>query len=78
WLDGKLESANEWLLVYTIPVSSTFAKIEGVMAYAQQKFPGCRWFYGNVYDPKDGTTPLNWWVDLKEADFERLRNINQM
>jgi hypothetical protein len=29
----------------------------------KSKYPGCQWIYGNVYDPADGVTPLNWWLD---------------
>jgi hypothetical protein len=25
-----------------------------------EQFPGSEWYYGNVYDPRDGVTPLNW------------------
>jgi hypothetical protein len=28
---------------------------------AVQRHPGSTWLYGNVYDPSDGVTPLNWW-----------------
>lgn len=56
-LDGK--SARE--LVYTVPMSTGFAAVESVLRTVTSTFPGVEWYYGNVYDPKDGITPLNWW-----------------
>jgi hypothetical protein len=60
-LDGDAAFATLANLVFTIPVSAGFPAIERVMAIAQAIAPGCEWFYGNVYDPTDGVTPLNWW-----------------
>lgn len=49
--------------MYTVPVSAGFVAIEGVLNGLNDRFPDYEWFYGNVYDPKDGETPLNWWKD---------------
>jgi len=57
WLDGSAEQ----LLVYTVSVDVGFPKIEGVISGIKEKFPALAWYYGNVYDPVDGVTPLNWW-----------------
>jgi hypothetical protein len=32
------------------------------LAKAKEVSPNCEWYYGNVYDLKDGVTPLNWWA----------------
>ena len=26
------------------------------------------WYYGNIYDPEDGITPLEWWLDFDCQD----------
>jgi hypothetical protein len=57
WLDGK----SHKLVVYTIPIKATFARIESVLDGVTRRFPGSNWYFGNVYDPADGVTPLNWW-----------------
>jgi hypothetical protein len=31
------------------------------------RFPDSIWYYGNVYDPEDGVTPLNWWEDIAQS-----------
>jgi hypothetical protein len=60
-LGGRLDGRRENLLVFTIPVAVGFPAIEGVIREGQAAFPGSEWMYGNVYDPADGHTPLNWW-----------------
>jgi hypothetical protein len=57
WLDGETPG----LLVFTVPVAAGFPGIERIFFEAEQLYPGSRWMYGNVYDPADGVTPLNWW-----------------
>jgi hypothetical protein len=56
-LDGK--TARE--LVYTVPVSVGFVAVEEALNRIIERFPDTKWYYGNVYDPSDGVTPLNWW-----------------
>ncbi len=60
-LNGRLDGAIEKGAVFTIPVESTFAAIEGIFNRLVKSEPGVEWLYGNVYDPNDGVTPLNWW-----------------
>lgn len=57
WLDGKERST----IVFTVPVAAGFPAIEAVMREASERFSESEWGFGNVYDPKDGCTPLNWW-----------------
>lgn len=61
WMDG----CSHKELVFTIPVSVGFGVIEEVLNSLVGSCQGCEWYYGNVYDPIDGITPLNWW-DSKE------------
>jgi hypothetical protein len=61
-LDGEAAGSNNSMLVITFPVRAGFAAIEKLMAKAKTISPGCEWSYGNVYDLKDGVTPLNWWL----------------
>lgn len=60
-VDGGHDSTNVHLLVLTIPVDSGFAAIEDLMRLLGDWFRIERWMYGNVYDPADGVTPLEWW-----------------
>ncbi len=60
-LDGFMDGEDEKLLVFTIPAKSGFDRIEGIFDTAKAEFPGAEWQYGNVYDPHDGVTPLDWW-----------------
>jgi len=58
WLDG----GQSRMVVFTIPVIAGFPAVERVFDAALEGHPGSQWFFGNVYDPKDGTTPLGWWL----------------
>lgn len=58
WLDG----GATYLLIFTIPISTGFAQIKSMFDAVLEQFPGSEWLYGNVYDPHDGITPLNWWA----------------
>lgn len=60
-LGGRLDGKQSKLLVWTIPVEAGFPSIEGIFYEAQKEFPGSEWMFSNVYDPRDGRTPLNWW-----------------
>lgn len=62
WLDGK--SSKE--LVFSVPMTVGFQLIEKTLAVLVNKYPECEWYYGNVYDPQDGVTPLNWWSKSSE------------
>lgn len=67
-IDGRLDVKTPRSLIYTIHVSIGFQRIEHVMNSILAKFPDSVWYYGNVYDPDDGVTPLNWWQDIAGAD----------
>lgn len=62
WLDGGYDDPAGTLLVFTIPVSSGFDAIEAAMIRIAAECAVDRWLYGNVYDMRDGVTPLNWWL----------------
>jgi hypothetical protein len=61
-LGGWLDAQATGLLVFTFPLAVGFPAIERLLGAAEQQYPGCAWMYGNVYDPIDGETPLNWWL----------------
>ncbi|MFL0811005.1 MAG: DUF4265 domain-containing protein [Agarilytica sp.] len=63
-LGGELDMENERLLVYSIHVSCGFETIEKILNDHVGEETESAWFYGNVYDPADGVTPLNWWKDI--------------
>lgn len=52
------------VLVYSIHVSIGFQNIEILLERVIEQFPGTVWYYGNVYDPADGVTPLDWWQEF--------------
>ena len=58
-LDGRIERG----IVFTIPIQAGFSAIEELFKSLVADHPEMEWFYGNVYDPTDGITPLNWWID---------------
>lgn len=60
-LDGVLDVETSRLLVYSIHVSIGFQAIELLLDRITGQFAGTVWYYGNVYDPADGVTPLDWW-----------------
>lgn len=61
-LGASLDGEDAQLLVFSIPVAEGFPQIEERLNRITQRFPGLEWYYGNVYDPADGVTPLNWWI----------------
>lgn len=67
-LGGDIDIESDRLLVYSIHVSCGFQAIEAVLNKAMAQFNECAWFYGNVYDPTDGSTPLNWWQEFLAPD----------
>jgi hypothetical protein len=67
-LGAELDFSNERMMVFSIHVSCGFQEIEKLLnQYVGDKTQSA-WFYGNVYDPKDGTTPLNWWQNLDDPE----------
>lgn len=63
-LDGSLDLQTPRLLVYSIHVSTGFQTLEVLLDRIVGQFPGTVWYYGNVYDPADGVTPLDWWQEF--------------
>lgn len=63
-LGGERELLNERLMVFTVHVSCGFSALEDILNKHVGEQSQSAWVYGNVYDPADGTTPLNWWKDL--------------
>lgn len=61
-LNARLDGKSGHQLVLTIPATAGFEAIESAMGAIVREFPEVEWFYGNVYDPHDGRTPLNWWL----------------
>ncbi len=65
-LGGELDIETPRLLVYSIHVSCGFQQIERILdSVASDEV---MWTYGNVYDPQDGQTPLNWWQDILKPE----------
>ncbi len=67
-LGGELDLHNERMLVYSIHVSCGFDAIEAILKPAIEAYGESAWLYGNVYDPTDGETPLNWWQELLKPE----------
>ncbi|SFR29197.1 protein of unknown function [Lentzea waywayandensis] len=61
-LGGTFDGATELNSVYSIPVTATFPVVEKLFRDFVTAWPGTDWYFGNVYDPADDETPLNWWV----------------
>jgi hypothetical protein len=61
-LGGSLDGAIERGLAFTVPVSVGFPAVEAVFNGWVADHPDWEWYYGNVYDPADGITPLGWWA----------------
>lgn len=67
-LGGELDRETARMLVYSIHVSCGFSAIETVLNEYVGRDGQSAWMYGNVYDPADGETPLNWWLDLLKPE----------
>ena len=65
-LGGALDLQTERALVYSIHFSIGFKQIEEIFNDACDAFDETIWVYGNVYDDKDGKTPLGWWTEQQE------------
>ena len=67
-LGGELDVETPRMLVYSIHVSCGFNTIETILnRYVGHDGSGA-WMYGNVYDPVDGETLLNWWQDILKPE----------
>jgi hypothetical protein len=63
WSDGKGWTRDRsTLTVFTIPFRAGFPAIESTLNTYRKRVPTGEWYYVNVYDPADDSTPLNWWV----------------
>lgn len=61
-LDGYAAFPTRANLAFTFPLECGFKKIEDFAEMGRDISPEFfGWYYGNVYDPVDGMTPLNWW-----------------
>ncbi len=61
-LGGSLDGGyKDKLLIFNFPISIGFDQIENFANAATGLYPDSEWSYGNIYDSKDGQTPLNWW-----------------
>ena len=65
-LGGELDIETPRMLVYSIHVSCGFEQIERLLKAVEG--PDVAWVYGNVYDPTDGQTPLNWWQAILQPE----------
>jgi hypothetical protein len=61
-LGGVMHGREGPLTVFTVPVAVGFPAVERVLRDLVRRHPEAEWYYGNVYDPADGVTPLNWWT----------------
>jgi Domain of unknown function (DUF4265) len=60
-LDGRLDGKASGQLVFTVHVSAGFVPVEEALRRLTSRFHDVEWYYGNVYEPHDGVTPMNWW-----------------
>lgn len=67
-LGGELDRETPRMLVYSIHVSCGFTAIEQILNEYVGRDGQSAWMYGNVYDPADGQTPLNWWLELLKPE----------
>lgn len=60
-LEGTIDAVTDKQVVLSVPYARGFQKIEAVLKQIVLGLGNAEWSYGNVYDPIDGVTPLNWW-----------------
>lgn len=65
-LGGELDIETPRMLVFSIHVSCGFQQIENILNAVVSD--DVMWVYGNVYDPQDGQTPLNWWQEMLKPE----------
>jgi len=66
-LGGEQDLETPRMLVFSIHVSCGFDKIEDILnRYCTGE--DVMWVYGNVYDPVDNRTPMNWWQDILKPE----------
>ncbi|GCB53405.1 hypothetical protein SNL152K_10762 [Streptomyces sp. NL15-2K] len=69
-LGGRMDGRARNLTVLTVPVASGFGELESILNHAAEENTSAEWYYGNVYDPEDGVTPLSWVVSSSESPSE--------
>jgi hypothetical protein len=67
-LGAELDLETPRMLVFSIHVSCGFSAIEAIMNQHVRLEQQVGWMYGNVYDPNDGVTPLNWWQEILKPE----------
>lgn len=67
-LGGKLDVQTDHALIFSVHFSIGFKTIEELLNEVCDQCEGTVWYYGNVYDPNDGTTPLLWWEDFESLE----------
>jgi len=45
-----------------------FESLAELLSTVCKDYPDTVWYYGTVYDPEDGTTPLEWWLEFKDQE----------
>jgi hypothetical protein len=60
-LGGSLDGRARDLTVFTVPAAVGFPAVEELFNGLAAADEGVHWYFGNVYDPADGVTPLDWW-----------------
>lgn len=65
-LGGRLDGKTANLLVYTVPAKAGFSAVESILQEHVTSSSGAEWYFGNVYDERDGVTPLNWWTEIDQ------------
>ncbi|MES0812168.1 DUF4265 domain-containing protein [Roseibium sp. SCPC15] len=67
-LQGSVDGLTDKQLVLSVPSTAGFKKIENFLDQLVKHLGGAEWFYGNIYDPADGVTSLNWWQEYPTSD----------
>jgi hypothetical protein len=62
-IGGRLDGQTPKELVHTVSAKLGFPDVERILNGIETRFPMIEWIYENVYDPVDGVTPLNWWLE---------------
>jgi hypothetical protein len=60
-LGGVCEGGPPQTLIFSIPVSVGFRRVEELFDGAAERMVETTWWFGNVYGP--GEVPLNWWTE---------------
>jgi len=67
-LAGRIDGSDTPLRVLTVPLKANgFPAIERELNQLAEANATVEWYFGNVYDPGDGVTPLDWWLGGERA-----------